>query len=279
MARPPRHFDRDQLYFVTTRTFQERCFLRPDPNVTETVGAVLARAQRMHGVKIFGLVVMSNHIHLIIQGEAACIAAFARDAFGNIARRVGCKRKWDGKFWASRYSAAPILDDGASIDRLRYIFAHGVKEGLVDSGAEWPGLHFVNVAERNFVWRDCRGREHHEVLRISPLPCWQKLTGLAHARTLTDVARQADYESRKAREGKPSLGVAGVMKMNPLARPKSSKRSARPWCHGSTSETVRSFRERFHAFVAAYRKCSSRARAGRRVMFPEGSFPPPTTKS
>ncbi|WP_395838299.1 hypothetical protein [Archangium violaceum] len=29
---------------------------------------------------------------------------------------------------------------GGGIGRLRYVLAHGVKEGLVDWRAEWPGL-------------------------------------------------------------------------------------------------------------------------------------------
>jgi hypothetical protein len=33
-----------------------------------------------------------------------------------------------------------VLDDTALVGRLRYVLAHGVKEGLVERSAEWPGL-------------------------------------------------------------------------------------------------------------------------------------------
>ncbi len=47
---------------------------------------------------------------------------------------------WSGGFWERRYSAEPVLDDATLVGRLRYVLAHGVKEGLVDRRAEWPGL-------------------------------------------------------------------------------------------------------------------------------------------
>jgi hypothetical protein len=34
----------------------------------------------------------------------------------------------------------PVLDDAALVGRLRYLLVHGVKEGLVEKWAEWPGL-------------------------------------------------------------------------------------------------------------------------------------------
>jgi hypothetical protein len=43
-----------------------------------------------------------------------------------VGRLVG----WSGGFWERRYSAEPVLDDTALVGRLRYILAHGVKEGL-----------------------------------------------------------------------------------------------------------------------------------------------------
>ena len=42
--------------------------------------------------------------------------------------------------WPLSYSAEPVLDDTALVGRLRYVLAHGEKEGLVDRSAEWPGL-------------------------------------------------------------------------------------------------------------------------------------------
>jgi hypothetical protein len=59
----------------------------------------------------------------------------------NGAHDVGNNRVWTGEpTGPRRYSAEPVLDDEALMGRLRYVLAHGVKEGLVEKSAEWPGL-------------------------------------------------------------------------------------------------------------------------------------------
>ncbi len=51
-------------------------------------------------------------------------------------------------FWERRYSAEPVLDDTALVGRLRYVLAHGVKEGLVERCAEWQGHASTRQAPR-----------------------------------------------------------------------------------------------------------------------------------
>ncbi len=83
--------------------------------------------------------------------------------------------------------------------RLRYVLAHGVKEGLVERSAEWPGLtclpQLLGPARRLFQrfswtkrWSKRRsedleageGRFAEEIaepveLVVEPLPCWNGL--------------------------------------------------------------------------------------------------------
>ena len=41
-----------------------------------------------------------------------------------------------------RYQAIPVSqEEGAQLERFRYILSHGVKEGLVASPKDWPGVH------------------------------------------------------------------------------------------------------------------------------------------
>ena len=48
------------------------------------------------------------------------------------------------------------MSDEALVGRLRYVLAHGVKEGLVERSAEWPGLtclaRLLGPARRLFQW-------------------------------------------------------------------------------------------------------------------------------
>jgi hypothetical protein len=59
----------------------------------------------------------------------------------NLSRMVGRLVDWSGSFWERRYSAEPVLDDAALVGRLRYVLAHGVKEGLVERSARVAGAH------------------------------------------------------------------------------------------------------------------------------------------
>jgi hypothetical protein len=61
---------------------------------------------------------------------------------GNIAREVGDLVGWSGPFWARRYTGIVVSDEeSAQVERLRYILAHGVKENLVETVLDWPGVH------------------------------------------------------------------------------------------------------------------------------------------
>ena len=60
----------------------------------------------------------------------------------NLAREVGRLADWKEKFWGRRYQSIVVSDEEeAQISRLRYILAHGAKEGLVGSPLQWPGAH------------------------------------------------------------------------------------------------------------------------------------------
>lgn len=62
------------------------------------------------------------------------------------ARKVGRLRKWREKIWSRRYEAIVVSDEpAAQVDRLRYVLANGVKEGLVARVNDWPGIHMLNA--------------------------------------------------------------------------------------------------------------------------------------
>jgi hypothetical protein len=51
---------------------------------------------------------------------------------------------WRGPVFDRRYEMTVVTDeDAAQIERLRYVLAQSVKEGLVERLAQWPGVHCV----------------------------------------------------------------------------------------------------------------------------------------
>ena len=129
-------------YFVTDRCFQGRFLLRPSPTANAIIAGVLAHALERFKVELYGHCFMSNHYHLLLAAESASdLAAFMQYFKGNLARKLGRYHNWSGTFWESRYSARPVLDEGAAMERMKYIFRNSIKENLVSRVRYYPGLH------------------------------------------------------------------------------------------------------------------------------------------
>jgi hypothetical protein len=143
---------------VNARYYQGRLLLRPNEEMNEVVGGVLARAVQQSGgcVRLHAFTFASNHFHLLVWARGAALAGFMQYLCTNLSRKVGRLVDWSGGFWERRYSAEPVLDDEALVGRLRYVLAHGVKEGLVEKCTEWPGLtclpQLLGPARRLFRW-------------------------------------------------------------------------------------------------------------------------------
>ncbi len=69
MPRPLRWFVPVDYYFVTNRTLEERCYLRPDEKTNAAVLNSLAVALRVYPVELTAFVVMGNHYHLVLRAQ------------------------------------------------------------------------------------------------------------------------------------------------------------------------------------------------------------------
>src|SRR5690242_1274888 len=196
MAYPVRHFEPQTIFFITSRTIQSRFLMAPSDKTNELIGGILARAARQCQVELFAYVFTSNHFHLMVRAPSpVAMSEFMQRLQSNIAIKVGRLVGWRGRFFARRYSAEPIVDEGAEVERLVYILSHGVKERLVSRCEDWPGLSCAGAlleggraskhAWRNWTrrWKmqaraevnvgrfsaDCPSET--EVLELTPLPC------------------------------------------------------------------------------------------------------------
>ncbi len=269
------------IYFVTARCQQARLLMRPSADVNQTIGAVLVRAlKRFDDIELFAFVVASNHVHLMLRSRRQQIPAFMQYLLSNVAKRVGLLAGWSGKFWGRRYDAAPVLDDEATMGRLRYILAHGVKEGLVDRCAEWPGLsslqELLGDEPRVFAWN-----EHEKVgapLRLTTLPCWNDGPRSDRRRAVEDMLAEIEREARVTRSDQQSLSARRVLAQDPLSRPRNVSRSARPLCHATARDGRGEYEQKYVVFAAAYREASAAYRAGDlAVEFPAYAYRPPWT--
>lgn len=236
MGYAPRYFQPELIYFITSRTIDGALFLRPSTEVNNAIGAVLADSQNRYPVDIFEFVFLSNHLHIALRSRDGQISAFMQYLKSNIAVELNRLHGRHGHLWERRFMASPILDSGAAIERAQYIWGHGVKEGLVESAQEWPGL--ASVKERlgdptpsytrfeRTAFNRAMSKANKEGIKRNKftrkvsvrLSAWPFLEGLSAAECRKVVARLAGSaadEARLKRGGKPALGVQAVLRQNP----------------------------------------------------------------
>lgn len=298
MPRRLRFVPAGSLVEVTCRTVQGRLLLRPSTVLRDLTLGVLARAARLYPVEVHGFAFLSNHYHLLLTvPDAQRLSRFMNYLNSNLAREAGRLVRWREKFWGRRYQAILVSDEeAAQVGRLRYVLAHGVKEGLVSSPLEWPGAHCAKALlegtdlsgrwiDRTLEYAAKRRRRSPnaedavsiETLRLTSLPCWRALseqTRKSRLRVLlTSVEEEAREERRRA--GAPPLGKDSVLSPNPRHVPNQVEKRPAPIAHAVSRAARSAFRDAYGSFLSAYRQACEELRASEAgAAFPAGSFPP-----
>jgi REP element-mobilizing transposase RayT len=306
MARMPRTILPGSLHEVTIKTFQARFLLTPDGRLNDLVVGVLARAQRLFGLTVCAVVVLSNHLHLLVVPDSEHqLMRFCQFAAANISREVGRLRNWTGGIFRRRYNLVVVSDEPvAQVARLRYLLSHGVKEGLVKRPQDWPGIHCVREllagrlqmpglwVDRTALYSALRksrriGRksavreadyEQLEVLHLAKLPCWAHLSDEAYQKAIAELVADIllEHQERIATIG--PRAIDRIRRQDPEHRPVSTKKSPRPLCHAASRAERRQLHQLLRDWINAYYQASRRFLAGDRSAldaFPPGAFLPP----
>lgn len=281
---------------MTSRTIHGRLLMRPDHPTCDLIKGVLGRAQARYQMRIVAFVFLSNHFHLLLLPDSPQqMAAFMAYLASNLAREVGRIRQWKEKFWSRRYRAIPVsVEDAAQIARLRYLLAHGAKEGLVARAQDWPGPSSIPALLKGSpiggTWFDrsgeyrarrkgvaCTSRDFasSETVILTPLPCWSAWPEDRRRETVAELLAAIEREAKILRAGKPPIGRDAILRQHPNEPPVAGKRSRAPAFHVASQAALDLLRQAYRAFVSAFWRASERLRAGdRSAVFPEGSFPP-----
>jgi len=286
------------LVEVTCRTIHSRFLLRPGPATNEIVVGVLGRAQRKYPTRVCGYVLASNHLHLLLDvADAHQLSRFMRYVNSNLARKVGHLVGWRDKIWSRRYQAIVVSpEEAAQAGRLRYILSHGVKENLVETVDQWPGVHCAKsllsgepavghwfdqtqeyAARRRGEKFDRMRYATPEKLVLSPLPWWKHLSEKIQRQLVREMIADIEAEAalRRQRSGSQVLGASAVRGQHPFDRPARPKKSPAPLFHAASKRVREDLWVAYAWFVAEFRKASEKLRSGNRLArFPTGSFPP-----
>jgi REP element-mobilizing transposase RayT len=288
----------DATFEITCRCIQGRMLLRPSEELNEIILGIIGKALTLYPIQLHACTVPSNHMHLILTTpDINSMSRFMNYINSKIAREAGRLHGWREKFWGRRYRAIPILDDQSLLARMKYVLAHGCKEGLVKRPSDWPGVNCVTalISGKNMkgTWFD-RTAEYnarkegktferyefatsYEVV-LTPPTCWASFDEDERFRRIKVIIDEIESETKERLEKQRGgvLGVRQVLTQAPWERPLKIRRSPAPWCHASDGLTRKLYKLVYRKFVELYQEASERLRHGEcNVKFPAHCFPPP----
>lgn len=275
---------------VTVRCREGRRLLMPLPPIKALMQWRLAQAMVRHAVRLYAVVQMGNHIHLLCAAPRRNLSAFMSFFLGYLARDINriLGRRGDGVF--RRHSQVHVLDDEAALERVSYILGNPALAHLVETIDDWPGLssapallHGERMFARHFderAWiRAGRPSNHSPFeqrleLVHDRLPGCADLDDAAYAaaiRELVDLREGAARAERTRTLPNPdSLLVA-----NPDTIPTTMKSQTCPPCHATCPARYAEYLETRRATRDSYVRASTRWRSGElTASFPEGTYRP-----
>ncbi len=278
MTRPLLFVRPRELVEITLRTQEGRGLLRPSRQLTSLVLGVLAQCLALCRVELHAFIFLSNHGHLLATVENALhAAAFIRELKRRTSIRLERLLEWDGPVWDERTRPVPVLDDLAAVDRMRYVLSNGVKEGLVDHPLEWPGPSSTRALLTDMrIPAPLARTGEAQTIALAPLPPWARRTPDERRHLVQDLIDDVLEHARATRGGKPSLGVEGVLSLDPFRPIELGDKKPTPIAHASSVNALLDFVAARNAHASEYAESKARLlEAGLPVTFPQGSFLPP----
>lgn len=275
---------------------QNRLLLRADPGFNRRVVGHLSRAQELYPVRLHAVVVMGSHLHVLAtHPDPEVMAGFHCHWNTNLSKEVGRHCGWSGTVFPNRYHAIELSDE-PEIERarLKYLLANGVKEGLVGSPLDWPGVSSAKALTTGeplrgewidrTAYRRAKDRGESVSLRdftyerevhLVPLPSLAHLSPAAFRATIRDLIEEVEAEGRAMhkRNGTRPLGVAAVLARDPESRPMQVERRPCPWFHVLDPELRKALYAALTWVTVQYREAAERLKAGdRNARFPLHTF-------
>jgi putative transposase len=132
-----------QTHFVTFCCYRRRQIFA-DADAARAFEAALERVRRMYHLRVYGYVVMPEHVHLLLgEPERKTLAVVLKSL------KQGISRKLIGEaahLWQKRYYDFNVRDRQQFVEKLRYIHRNPVKRGLCKRPEDWEWSSFRHYA-------------------------------------------------------------------------------------------------------------------------------------
>ena len=136
MARVKHGQDDWMSYHVTTRTLNRQFYLEQPPD-KRLILAAMDFYRRRGDFKLYGFVIMSNHIHVIIHPAPGVLLARIVNGIKTWTSRRN-SAKPSGSLWERRYDDNRIKSDKELRSIVQYIHNNPVRAGIVSDPQAYP---------------------------------------------------------------------------------------------------------------------------------------------
>ncbi len=132
-----------QTHFVTFTCYHRQRLL-DTPVAKQTFERALERIRRTFGLRVYGYVIMPEHVHLLLsEPEHDSLANALKSLKQGVSRRLVGKAE---HFWQKRYYDFNIRDHKQFLEKLRYIHRNPVARQLCGRPEDWEGSSFRHYA-------------------------------------------------------------------------------------------------------------------------------------
>jgi putative transposase len=267
---------------LTRRCAQRQYLMRPDAETNNAFLYCLIVAAIHCAIDILMTTAQSNHHHTTLFDRYGRISEFMEYFHRLFARSQNALRARRENFWSTaEASVVTLLDRNAVIEKLVYVAANPVKDGLVERVHHWPGVNSYGAFLSGRTLKATRPRHFFRKNGKLPKEVSLSLTipeELGPRDEIVAAVREgverveAYMRGERRKTGARVLGRRAILKESWRSFPKEEEpaRGTNPRFAGSREVRIPA-QQAYRVFVAAYRTARKLWLAGVAVLFPAGT--------
>lgn len=143
MPRSPRILVADGTYHVTARGNNGEAIFRDDLDRSLYL-QLLAKAVSVTMVRVLAHVLMTNHVHLVLQTAAPNLSDAIHRVNSAYAVRFNRRHVRTGHLFGSRYHGTLVVDDTQLLEATRYVHLNPVRAGVTRRPEDYPWSSYAS---------------------------------------------------------------------------------------------------------------------------------------
>lgn len=280
----PRQILPNEFYLITRACTQRMFLLRPDDEMNAIFEYCLAVAAAKYGILVILTCVMSNHHHTVVYDPKGTICEFCEYLHRLVAKATNALRGRRENLWSSEaLSLVRLVDADDVLAKLVYAATNPVKDGLVATVADWPGVNTldalldgraITVARPRYFFAAAGQMPATATLTLElPAALGEAAAFRARLREMcADVERR--YAEERRREGRTVLGAAAIRAQSCFDQPTQPREETRIRPTIAARALLRRIAaiSQYRVFLAAYRAARAAWHLGESCTFPAGTY-------